>query len=204
MRPLVCIILAAGNKLILMEVIDRKTLWEGNYLKTVLITFRDHDGTVRQWEAVGRVNCDGVVVIVPVIGEGELLFIRQFRPVVGRYVIEFPAGLVDTGEDPHRAGRRELIEETGCDSGAIETLTEGAVATGINAEKWTVLLARDVHEAPEEVLKDHPPDEGESIEVIRIPLDELYATLEEYSSKGDYVDLKAFGLIELAKRRMGS
>jgi 8-oxo-dGTP pyrophosphatase MutT (NUDIX family) len=186
-----------------MKVIDLKTLWKGNYLKTVLIRFMDRDGTIREWEAVGRVDCDGVVVVVPVTSGGDLLFIRQFRPVVGRYVLEFPAGLVHRGEDPHRAGRRELIEETGHDSGSIETLTEGSISTGIDAEKWTVLLARDVREAPEEVIRAHPPDEGESMEVIRVPMDGLYEALDGYSSRGDYVDIKAYGLVELAKRRMG-
>lgn len=185
-----------------MKVIDLKTLWKGNYLKTVLIKFKDRDGTIREWEAVARVNCDGVVVIVPVTSGGDLLFIRQFRPVVGRYVVEFPAGLVDKGEDPRRAGRRELIEETGYDCGSIETLVEGAISTGINAEKWTVLLARDVKKATEDVIRAHPPDESESIEVLRVPLEGLYPALEGYSAKGDYVDLKAYGLVELAKRRM--
>lgn len=183
-------------------IIGRKTLWEGNFLKAVLISFRDRDGVVRQWEAVGRVNCDGVVIVVPVTEAGEFLLIRQFRPAVGRRVIEFPAGLVQEGEDLHRAGMRELVEETGHEADAVETLTRGAVSTGINAEVWTVLLAAGVREAGAEAIRRHPPDENEDIEVIKVPARDLYDELEKLGGRGDYVDIKIYGLIELAKRRL--
>jgi ADP-ribose pyrophosphatase len=185
-----------------MEVVGRKTLWEGDFLKTVLITFRDRDGVLRLWEAVGRVNCDGVVIVVPVTGAGEFVLIRQFRPAVGRHVIEFPAGLVEEGEDLHRAAMRELIEETGHEAGAVETLTRGAVSTGINAEVWTVLLAAGAREAGAEALLRHPPDENEDIEVIKVPAGQVYDELERLGDRGDYVDIKIYGLIELAKRKL--
>ncbi|GAB4388767.1 MAG: NUDIX hydrolase [Thermodesulfovibrionales bacterium] len=186
-----------------MEILGQKTLWEGDYLKALLITFRDRDGVVRTWEAVGRVNCAGVVIVVPVTESGEVVFIRQFRPVVGRHVIEFPAGLMSEGEEPAQAGLRELIEETGHAARDLAALTRGAISTGINAEVWTVLLATGVEEAPAEVRRAHPPDEAERIEVIKAPLEGAYEALERLGSNGDYVDIKIYGLIELAKRRMG-
>jgi 8-oxo-dGTP pyrophosphatase MutT (NUDIX family) len=45
--------------------------------------------------------------------DGRIPIVRQFRPAVERYTWELPSGLVDPGEDPETACRRELLEETG-------------------------------------------------------------------------------------------
>jgi 8-oxo-dGTP pyrophosphatase MutT (NUDIX family) len=185
-----------------MKVIGHKTLWEGSFIKTVLVTYRDRRGTERQWEAVDRVNCSGVVVVIPVTENDELLLIRQYRPILDNYVIELPAGLVGPGEDNVSAGRRELIEETGHDSDRIIQLTGGVMSTGINAEKWEVLLALQTREAPKEVLEAHKPDESEDIEVIKAPFSSPYDTIESFVTKGDLADLRIFGLVELARRSL--
>lgn len=185
-----------------MKVISRETLWEGKYIKTVLISYEDHKGIVRQWEAVSRVNNTEVVVIIPITHDNMLILIRQFRPSLGSYVIEFPAGLVDAGEDIVAAGNRELIEETGHTADTFSLFTEGVISTGINTEKWRILLAQGVKEVSEDVLKAHPPDENEDIEVIKIPLIDVGQTLDNYCSNGDDVDLRIFGLWDMVKRKV--
>ncbi|WP_413204339.1 NUDIX hydrolase [Rhodospirillum sp. A1_3_36] len=52
-------------------------------------------------------------LVVPVTPAGELVLIRQYRPVLGRWTLEFPAGGVDPGETAETAIARELLEETG-------------------------------------------------------------------------------------------
>jgi ADP-ribose pyrophosphatase len=186
-----------------MEVIGSKILWKGKFIKTTLISYRDRRGVVREWEAVGRAGDNRVVVIIPVTRMREVLLIRQFRPVVDGYVIELPAGLVEQDEDDLAAGRRELIEETGHDAGSITLLTEGVMSTGINTERWSIILAEDVREADEKVRGRHTPDEGEDIEVIRVPFAGVHRALELYRQRGDKVDLRMYGLLELARRRLG-
>jgi 8-oxo-dGTP pyrophosphatase MutT (NUDIX family) len=185
-----------------MEVIGEKTLWEGSFIKTVLLTYKDRNGTARDWEAVGRVDCSGVVVMVPVTVNGEVIFIRQYRPVVDSYVIELPAGLVHRGEDTASAGKRELLEETGHASESFVPLIEGVMSTGINTETWNVFMALNAREVSEELRRAHPPDDNEDIEVIKVPLDDVYDTLAEYAESGSKIDLRVFGLIELARRRL--
>jgi ADP-ribose pyrophosphatase len=51
--------------------------------------------------------------VVPVLDDGRLLLIRQYRHCVGRVLLELPAGRVDRAEDPATAAVRELEEETG-------------------------------------------------------------------------------------------
>jgi ADP-ribose pyrophosphatase len=158
---------------------------------------------VREWEAVGRAGDNRVVVIIPVTRMGELLLIRQYRPVVDSYVVELPAGLVESDEDDLAAGRRELIEETGYDADTITLLTEGVMSTGINTERWHILLAEDVRKAEEKVRGEHTADEGEDIEVIRVPFGDVHGALERYRREGDEVDLRIYGLLDLASRRLG-
>ena len=64
-------------------------------------------------KAVTHKNKADGVVIYGVYGGDRLVLIRQFRFPVNDYVYEFPAGLVDPGEDPAQAAVREMFEETG-------------------------------------------------------------------------------------------
>lgn len=185
-----------------MKVIGKRILWEGKFIKTTLITYKDRKGRVRKWEAVSRLKHNDVVVIIPITRNHELVLIRQFRPSLDSYVIELPAGLVNPEEDLVSAGRRELIEETAHTSDTISLLEEGVMSTGINTEKWRVLVAQDVEEVSQEILHAHPPDENEDIEIIKVPLDNLYQFLEAYGRTDSEVDLRIFGLIELAKRKL--
>jgi 8-oxo-dGTP pyrophosphatase MutT (NUDIX family) len=185
-----------------MKVIGKRTLWEGKFIKTTLITYKDRKGGLREWEAVSRVKHNDVVVIIPITRSHELVLIRQFRPSLDSYVIELPAGLVGPEEDLISAGRRELIEETAHTSDSLSLLEEGVMSTGINTEKWRVLVAQNAEEVSPEILHVHSPDENEDIEVMKVPLENLYQVLEDYGRTGSEVDLRIFGLIELAKRKL--
>jgi ADP-ribose pyrophosphatase len=110
---------------------------------------------------------------------------------------------VESDEDDLAAGRRELIEETGYDADTITLLTEGVMSTGINTERWHILLAEDVRKAEEKVRGEHTADEGEDIEVIRVPFGDVHGALERYRREGDEVDLRIYGLLDLASRRLG-
>ncbi|MDA8088313.1 MAG: NUDIX hydrolase [Nitrospiraceae bacterium] len=184
-----------------MKITGREPLWQGDFLKTVRIAYLDNKGVARTWEAVDRVGADGVVIIVPVTGAGELILIRQFRVVIGNYAIEFPAGLINPGEDLMDAARRELIEETGFDGRDFSVLVENVISTGSNAERWTAVLARGALQVPEEIRAGFPGDESEDIEVIRTPAAALADFLFSSQKAGDSVDLRVYGLFETAKRK---
>jgi ADP-ribose pyrophosphatase len=185
-----------------MKAIEKISLWKGKFLETFLISYKDRKGTVREWEAVGRIDSKEVVVMVPLTGKDEVILIRQFRPALDSYVIELPAGLVEDNEEVISAARRELIEETGYDSEKLILLTGGVMSTGINMEKWRIVLAPDAKKASEEILNAHPSDENEDIEVIKVPLEDIYTSLEAFRENGDEIDLRIFGLIELARREL--
>ncbi|HXX57442.1 MAG TPA: NUDIX hydrolase [Thermodesulfovibrionales bacterium] len=178
------------------EIIDKEAVWEGKYLRFLEITYGDSEGTVRKWESVDRVNCDGVVAILPVTDSEEVVFVRQFRPAVSNYVIEFPAGLNDREEKLEDAARRELLEETGYEAGELLFLARGPLSSGASAEVLTVYFARGLRFRGIEGR-----DETEDIEVLKIPIDEMFGQLSLLEAEGNFIDLKVFGLIELARRR---
>lgn len=176
-------------------IVDKETVWEGRYLRCLKITYRDSMGVLRQWEAVERVNCDGIVAVVPITDEGQAVFIRQFRPAVNNYVIEFPAGLNDRGERLEDAALRELREETGYVAEELVLITRGPLSSGSSGEVLTVFLARGL-----KFQGIGQRDETEEIEVIKMPVDQLYETLSLFAERGDFIDLKIFGLIEMAMK----
>ena len=184
-----------------MEILGKETLWQGAFLKTIRITYRDNHGVVRTWEAVDRTGADGVVIIMPLTKKRELILIRQFRVVNGNYAIEFPAGLINPGEDLMQAAKRELIEETAYEGENYSILVENVISTGSNAENWTAVLALGAHPASKETKALYPKDETEEIEVIKVPIVALPDYLFTCQQAGDSVDLRIFGLFETTRRK---
>lgn len=188
----------------MVKIIERRTLWEGKFLRSILTRYIDSSGAVREWESFERVNCKGIVAIVPVTDDKEVLLIRQFRPPVNGYVIEFPAGLNDRGDTLEEAARRELLEETGYSARELIFLTKGPMSSGASGEILTVFLAKGLalNQVQGQGQGVGMRDEAEDIEVLKIPIDELEHKLSALRSEGNYVDLKIYGLIELAKKSL--
>lgn len=89
--------------------------YEGNYIgsKTYVITYPD--GSKRLIDRITKNKGDGdAVIIVPITEEDKFVMIVESRPnALAEVAIEFPAGMVDAGEAPIDAAKRELLEETG-------------------------------------------------------------------------------------------
>lgn len=179
------------------HIVRKKTLHQGKFLQFIAAEYHDASGVLREWESFERVNCKGIVVIVPVTDENTILLIKQFRPPVNRYVIEFPAGLVDPGETFIQAARRELQEETGYSAEELIFLTEGPMSSGASGEILTAYLAKGLT-----CTGIVGRDETEHIETLDIPLLDLYYALSILQEQGSFIDLKIYGLIELAKRHL--
>jgi ADP-ribose pyrophosphatase len=117
---------------------------------------------------------------------------------MGRDVIELPAGLVEAGEAMETAAKRELIEETGWSAGKLEFLAEGPISTGASTEALRAYICTDL-----EHVGKNGGDDNEIIEVIEVPIGETQEYLRAAQEKGLLVDLKVFGLVELARRKLG-
>jgi len=180
-----------------MEIIDKKVRWKGKFMSAVEIRYRDAKGIERTWEAIERVNIGGIVVMVAVTPANTVLLERQFRPPLGRDVLELPAGLVDPGEAMESAARRELIEETGWSARELRFLVEGPMSTGASAEIIRTYLCTGL-----EHVGKTGGDDNEIIEVIEVPIRRVNEYLVNAQAGGVLVDLKVFGLVELARRTL--
>ena len=181
-----------------MEILSKKILWTGKFMSAVEITYRDARGAVRTWEALERVSIGGIVVMVAITPAGSVLLEKQFRPPLGRDVIELPAGLVDPGESMETAAKRELIEETGWSAKNLDFLAEGPISTGASTEVLRAFLCTGL-----EHVGKNGGDDNEIIEVIEVPLNDALEYLRNAQTQGTLVDLKVYGLIELAKKALG-
>jgi ADP-ribose pyrophosphatase len=143
------------------------------------------------WEYAFRTNASGVVVMVPVTDEGELVLVEQYRAPVNSRVIELPAGLVgdngDSREDFRAAAQRELFEETGYRAGSLEELLTSPSTAGMASEIITIYLARD--------LRRNGPgggDASEDITVHHVPIGVAPAWLQARQAEGIMVDHKVY------------
>jgi 8-oxo-dGTP pyrophosphatase MutT (NUDIX family) len=167
-------------------------------MSAVEITYRDARGVLRTWEALERLGIGGIVVMIAVTPSGNVILEKQFRPPVGREVLELPAGLVEPDESMEVAAKRELIEETGWSAGKLEFLAEGPISTGASTEALRAYLCTDL-----DYVGKNGGDDNEIIEVIEVPIQHAQDYLRAAQTKGPLIDLKVFGLVELAKKALG-
>ena len=92
-------------------------------------------GTQQLKAVSGHRNADGVI-LYGVYGEQKdrLVLVRQYRYPIGDYIYEFPAGLVEPGEDVAEAGIREMFEETGLEFRAVGTTRPFYMSVGMTDE----------------------------------------------------------------------
>ena len=143
------------------------------------------------WEFVKRNKAFAVVAIAALTDDNEVVLIEQERKVLGgRRVVEMPAGLVgdqDAGDTIIDAARRELIEECGYDAKEIEVMGCGPSSAGLTDELITTVRARGLSKAGAGGGVD-----GEDIETILVPLNEVRRYLAKREAAGDLVDPKVY------------
>jgi ADP-ribose pyrophosphatase len=98
----------------------------------------------------------GAVAIVPLLGDGRVVLIRQFRYAAGKTILEIPAGTLELGEPPLECAVRELREETGYAAKELEPLLSCFMAPGYSDEVIHFFVARGLS-----VVGDDPEDDEE-------------------------------------------
>lgn len=170
-----------------------RTLHETRYLRLV-----ESEG----WVYAERANATGVVVLVALTNEGELLLTEQFRRPVDRRVIELPAGLVGdevgaSDEEMSAAAHRELIEETGYRAARLRRVAHGPATAGLSSEILTFFLAEKLT-----LVGEGGGVEGEDIVVHRIPVAKAAAWLSRKQKSGTLVDPKVYAGLWFVRDRI--
>jgi 8-oxo-dGTP pyrophosphatase MutT (NUDIX family) len=170
---------------------ETQEAFSGKWLKILKLQYRDNSGVSRTWEAVKRVSSNGAAVILAKFRKsGEIILVRQYRPPADRFVIEFPAGLIDDGETPQMTAERELKEETGY-TGTVISVTEPAYSSpGMTPETVSFVQMTIDESAPENRNPRTNFDEGEFIEIFKVKPEDLHKFIAERIKSGDGLDIK--------------
>lgn len=109
----------------------------------------------------------GAVIIVPVNQHGELVMIRQYRPAIGDWIFEFPAGTLEDKENILECAKRELAEEVQLSADHWQSLGELFPVPGFCDEIQHLFLAKDLTSCSGEL------DDDEIIDVVTMAQSEF-------------------------------
>ncbi|RVE56299.1 hypothetical protein OJAV_G00219760 [Oryzias javanicus] len=184
------------------HVVKEELMASGNWVKLEKTTYVDPAGNTRTWETVKRTTrqknteADGVGIIAVLkrtLHKDCMVMVKQFRPPLGCCTLEFPAGLIDEGETAEAAALRELKEETGYKGEVVGVTPVTCLDPGLSNCTTQIVL---VNINGDDVENIHPTQElgedrrfvpvsdfvlerdGEFVEVILLPLDEIQTKID--------------------------
>lgn len=174
--------------------VDERVVHVGPVVTLVEGTFVAPDGERFQRQIVRH---PGAVAVVPVLHDGRVVLVRQYRAALDQLVLELPAGKRDVAEEaPEVTAGRELAEEVGWRAGRLERLGSLHNSVGFCDEECTIFLGADL----EPVASDVQGPEEVHMTVELVPLAEAVAMVDG----GEITDAKTVvGLLLAARRLLG-
>jgi ADP-ribose pyrophosphatase len=157
----------------------REVLFQGRVIRVERESVTLDNGRTTLIEAVRH---RGSVVILAQPDPGSVVLIRQYRPVIGRWIWELPAGSLDEGESPDTAVVRECEEEIGLTPHTVKRLASWYPTPGFCDEIMHFYLCTNLTVPTGPVTQD----EDEQIEPATVSLAELRAMIDD----GRVVDMK--------------
>lgn len=173
------------------QVLQTEEIYRGRKIGLRVDRVRMADGRETTREVVFH---PGAVAIVPLLPDGRVIMIRQYRHATGEVLLEIPAGTRDIpGEAPRDTAARELIEETGYRAGTLTHLSDFYTAPGFCNELMSLYLATDLAPGDQNLMDD------EAISVEAFTLDEAQALI----AGGSIRDAKTIVGLLLAREQRG-
>jgi ADP-ribose diphosphatase len=171
--------------------VDGESVFDGELLHVRRDTVRLPDGTLAIREYIVH---PGAVLIVPVLADGRLVVVRQFRYPLGRSMIEFPAGKLDPGESPLATGQRELREEAGYVATSWSRLGAIHSVVAYSTEQIELFVAESLTHVGAAL------DDGEFLDIDTMSVDEMLAAVD----RDRITDAKTVAALLLYARRQAS
>lgn len=172
------------------RVLSTRTVYRGRVVHLRLDEVALPNGTRARREVVEHA---GSVAVVPLLDDGDVVLVQQYRHPVGRTLLEIPAGTCEPNEDPLACAHRELAEETGYTAAHVERLLGFYAAPGFCTEYLDVFLATGLRPGTAR------PEEDEGIALVRLPLAEALARI----ARGDICDAKSIIGLLVANQHLG-
>lgn len=166
----------------------RKQIAKSNLFAIEQIDLTFANGEQRQYERMMGTN-RGAVMIVPMIDDDTLLLVKEYCAGTHSYILGFPKGLIDEGEQPKQAANRELQEEVGFASEHLHQISEVMMAPAFFNAKMTIFLATNLHASSLE------GDEPEPLEIVHWPINDYKALL----AKNDFTEARSIAALMLVR-----
>lgn len=172
--------------------ISSESIFDGVILHVKKDTVELPNGHIstREW-----VQHPGASSIIPLLPDGNIILVKQFRYPINQVTLEIPAGKLDVkGEDPIDCAVRELSEETGYTAGKIWKIGLIATTVGFSNEWIHLYAAEDLKSG-----KQHT-DSDEFINCIKVPLSDAVQMIND----GKIFDSKSIISILLLEKELSS
>ena len=169
------------------ETLARREIWNGSVGR-----FGEEDIALPDGRhfTLGILKHPGACAVVPVLDDGRVVLLRQYRHAVRQTLWEVPAGKLDPGETLERCAVRELKEETGYSAGELVSLGAICVTPGYSDECIHLFLARQLCRGAQELAAN------ESIVCVELP----YAQALRMAEEGEVSDAKTAIALLRARR----
>ncbi len=151
-----------------MKRLKRELKYKGSIIPVYIDTIELPNGKVVEWDYIDH---NGAAAVVPVLDDGRILMVRQYRNALDRETLELPAGKKDKkGEPGLECAKRELEEETGYYSENVEWM--------LNLSSWVAFTN----------------------EIIEIFVATDLKKSQQHLDEDEFVDVEAYTVAELKKR----
>ncbi|MCS7166346.1 MAG: NUDIX hydrolase [Gemmatales bacterium] len=144
----------------------RQLVFHGRKIELVLDTVTLPNGQQQVREIVLH---RGAAVLLPLLADGRIVLVWNYRYPIGQRLLELPAGTLDPNETPENCAARELEEEIGYRAGRLTKLAEFYPSPGVLSECMHLFLAEDLHPTQQKL------EPGEDIEMEIMPVDQAIA-----------------------------
>lgn len=145
--------------------VKRELVHKGAIIDVYTDYMEFENGHKAKWDFIHH---DGAAAVVPVLDDGRILMVKQYRNALERYTLEIPAGKQDKSDEPGiECARRELEEETGYRSDDLRWLITLRTTVAFCNEKIEIYVAGDLKPSKQNL------DEDEFVDVNAYTLNEL-------------------------------
>ncbi|KAM9335015.1 ADP-sugar pyrophosphatase [Symphorus nematophorus] len=171
------------------HIVKEELIASGKWVKLEKTTYVDPAGNTRTWETAKRTTrqtnteADGVGIIALLkrtLHRDCVVMVKQFRPPMGCYTLEFPAGLIDEGETAEVAALRELKEETGYKGEVVGVTPVTCLDPGLSNCTTQIVMVNINGDDMENI---NPTQQLEFVEVLLLPLDEFQMKIDDLLKK---------------------
>lgn len=172
------------------KTLSSKQVYNGRFLKVEQDQVQAPDGKIYFREYILH---PGAAMVIPLLPNGNVVMIHQYRHAVKQVFLEFPAGKRDHGEDTILTAQRELKEETGYEAKEWKFLTTIHPVIGYSNEHIDLYLAKDL------TLAERQLDHGEFIDVVEVTVKELMKNVQEGKVSDVKTQIGAFWLDKILR-----